>query len=240
MKFNLEIELGNDAMQTTAGIGRALIKYGQRFRNESDGPAIRDGGKIMDENGNSVGKWEIADDAPTDYQRALKDYAEAKENNPSIDFAKPEPATIDPAHLENARLEIALLVRFITCGPDRYTAKNPYQRPEVKRALRYLSNKPSDPTHVNYDAAEQVIAAAGMEIPYLDNKPLPIDDIAKPFTVYERMDDATAKAKPEEYIVAFESLATGCTAYATTLDPATLGERKKPVVIMRKPETTGK
>lgn len=141
MKFTLEIELGNDAMSTWGNIRDALRQLTSKLntRQYTGNPEI-DGGKIMDINGNSVGKWEIAPDY--------------------------EPKT-----------------------------------------------------------TASIVAAMVQE-----------HAKATGFTIYERMDQATAHAKPEEYIVAFESIATGCTTYATTLDPASLGERKKPVVIMRRPQ----
>ena len=58
MTFTLTIELGNDAMQTRRDIESALRKIGQ-LKYMSDPPAEGDDGKIMDENGNTVGKWEV-------------------------------------------------------------------------------------------------------------------------------------------------------------------------------------
>jgi len=63
-KFTLEIDLGNDAMQTPGDIGRLLVKIGNRFRDDQDGPDVRDSGKLMDENGNSVGTWEVFTESP--------------------------------------------------------------------------------------------------------------------------------------------------------------------------------
>ncbi len=60
MTFTLTIETGNDAMQTDGDIGRALSALGHKFKIGTDGPDIRDGGKIMDLNGNSVGRWEMS------------------------------------------------------------------------------------------------------------------------------------------------------------------------------------
>ena len=59
MKFTLEIELGNEAMQTDEHIGRALSLLGRAFTEAQDGTDIRDAGKIKDINGNTVGKWEV-------------------------------------------------------------------------------------------------------------------------------------------------------------------------------------
>ncbi len=62
-KFTLEIELGNDAMNSASDIAGALIKVAKRIEmnNYSVESSIVRG--IMDENGNSVGSWEI-DTAP--------------------------------------------------------------------------------------------------------------------------------------------------------------------------------
>lgn len=57
--FVLKIELGNDAMQTDREIGQALVALGKKFTTGRDGSEIRDSGKIMDANGNSVGSWEV-------------------------------------------------------------------------------------------------------------------------------------------------------------------------------------
>jgi hypothetical protein len=66
MRFQLEIELGNDAMQTAEDIQDALTKLvkSQRLTRYvgSDRLSKIDGGKIMDENGNTVGKWEVVKD----------------------------------------------------------------------------------------------------------------------------------------------------------------------------------
>lgn len=59
MKFILEIELGNDAMQTRADIEEALRRLGQDCRYMSDIPRVGDDGGIMDLNGNNVGKWKV-------------------------------------------------------------------------------------------------------------------------------------------------------------------------------------
>lgn len=53
--------------------------------------------------------------------------------------------------------------------------------------------------------------------------------------VFERMDQATSAALPTDYIVAFESIATGTLLYAVVSDPAKMGDRKK-MVQMRGPE----
>jgi hypothetical protein len=58
-KFTLEITLGNDAMRTRTDIEQALRELGQNLRYMSDPPESGDSGKIMDVNGNSVGKWEV-------------------------------------------------------------------------------------------------------------------------------------------------------------------------------------
>lgn len=59
MKFTLEIELGNEAMQTRDDIEEALRNLGQNLRYMSDPPSVGDDGVIIDYNGNTVGKWEV-------------------------------------------------------------------------------------------------------------------------------------------------------------------------------------
>lgn len=55
MKFTLEIELGNEAMQSRSDIARALRKVSAKLQ------AGRDGGQVMDLNGNSVGSFGLID-----------------------------------------------------------------------------------------------------------------------------------------------------------------------------------
>lgn len=53
-KFNLTIKLGNDAMSTKDDIARALRDLaGKLDRTDSDS------GRVRDDNGNTVGSWEI-------------------------------------------------------------------------------------------------------------------------------------------------------------------------------------
>lgn len=55
--FKLEIELGNDAMHGGAGLAYALRMVADHF----DRRGWKDyDGRIMDENGNTVGKWEVS------------------------------------------------------------------------------------------------------------------------------------------------------------------------------------
>lgn len=65
MRFSLEIELGNAEMQSFQDLRDALkqvaIKLGSRQHCLSGAPSDGDGSKIMDGNGNSVGKWEITE-----------------------------------------------------------------------------------------------------------------------------------------------------------------------------------
>lgn len=53
MKFKLEIELGNVAMDSHEDIADALIEVGKNLLQGNDHTTIRD------LNGNTVGKWEI-------------------------------------------------------------------------------------------------------------------------------------------------------------------------------------
>ncbi len=61
MKFSLEIDLGNDAMQTGHDLYTALCETARNnFRNNGEEIASRDSGFIMDGNGNRVGQWKLA------------------------------------------------------------------------------------------------------------------------------------------------------------------------------------
>ena len=60
MKFTLEIELGNDGMQSIEEIESAIHK--SLHLAIYDGLFVRklvDSEKIWDENGNTVGKWQV-------------------------------------------------------------------------------------------------------------------------------------------------------------------------------------
>jgi hypothetical protein len=52
-KFVMEIDFGNDAMQTRSHLIRALKNVVKQIE---DGMEAK---KILDQNGNAVGKWEI-------------------------------------------------------------------------------------------------------------------------------------------------------------------------------------
>jgi len=63
-KFKLEIQLGNDAMQTYGDIELALRQVCHRMRrnfNPLEVPTNKTGndGKILDANGNKVGFWMV-------------------------------------------------------------------------------------------------------------------------------------------------------------------------------------
>ena len=60
MKFTLEIELGNEAMQTPQDVATAVFDAARAMRNHSDieCPAIH---QIRDSNGNTVGSWRVTE-----------------------------------------------------------------------------------------------------------------------------------------------------------------------------------
>jgi hypothetical protein len=61
MKFLLEIDLGNDAMQT---VGDVLNAVRDSLKNEEPLPLeVGIGGHLWDKNGNKVGKWEVDEQA---------------------------------------------------------------------------------------------------------------------------------------------------------------------------------
>ena len=59
MKFTLEIELGNDAMQTGRDVAEDLIEAARKVHKEHGNGKVKleDNRKVMDKNGNSVGTW---------------------------------------------------------------------------------------------------------------------------------------------------------------------------------------
>lgn len=61
MKFRLDIELGNDAMQTSTDIRNTLATVQMEVGIIFDGSPVRKM-KIRDTNGNTVGFWEIVED----------------------------------------------------------------------------------------------------------------------------------------------------------------------------------
>jgi hypothetical protein len=68
MKFTLEIELGNEAMQYGHDIAKALEQVGEllKYRDAQDSQSVENWdaydrkGNVKDHNGNRVGKWAVA------------------------------------------------------------------------------------------------------------------------------------------------------------------------------------
>lgn len=58
MHFQLRIDLGSDAMQDASDVGRALIELGERLH---DCDWINTPARIKDLNGNTVGRWALAE-----------------------------------------------------------------------------------------------------------------------------------------------------------------------------------
>lgn len=63
MKFLLQIELGNDAMQTGQDVASALDLIAEPRATLPTLTMLSDGdsGNIRDSNGNTVGKWEVVE-----------------------------------------------------------------------------------------------------------------------------------------------------------------------------------
>lgn len=63
MKFTLEIQLGNEAMQTGRAIAEAIQDSLSRHYITFQGhrPTIGDNMSVRDLNGNRVGKWEVVE-----------------------------------------------------------------------------------------------------------------------------------------------------------------------------------
>lgn len=60
LKLNVEIELGNDAMQTPQDIAAKLDQLSDLF-NGFGSKLYLGGRSIEDRNGNKVGKWEVVE-----------------------------------------------------------------------------------------------------------------------------------------------------------------------------------
>lgn len=68
IKFKLEIELGNEAMQDQHDVAKALANVAERLRklvSTKFGPYGLEG-KIQDQNGNTVGRWEVTGEGDAD------------------------------------------------------------------------------------------------------------------------------------------------------------------------------
>lgn len=64
MKFTLEIELGNDAMNDYNAVGSALAGVSRELMKahaQGLGCTTVDSGRIRDLNGNTAGKWEVTE-----------------------------------------------------------------------------------------------------------------------------------------------------------------------------------
>lgn len=59
MKFTLTIELGNNAMLDPQDVGNALLRVADTLRMYGFSENITTS-TIRDENGNTVGKWEVS------------------------------------------------------------------------------------------------------------------------------------------------------------------------------------
>ncbi len=59
MTFTLKITLGNDAMQTTGQIAKALRTVADKIGPKWRVTPLPEEHKIMDLNGNTVGFWEV-------------------------------------------------------------------------------------------------------------------------------------------------------------------------------------
>lgn len=64
MKFKLEIELGNDAMQSGRDVADALNNVA--FQLQDVTMRLEEmGGMVVDENGNTVGAWQVEEEVPS-------------------------------------------------------------------------------------------------------------------------------------------------------------------------------
>lgn len=60
--FTLTIELGNDAMRNGSDLAHALHEVAGRLDGTMAVDLPGTEGRIRDENGNTVGRWEVRDD----------------------------------------------------------------------------------------------------------------------------------------------------------------------------------
>lgn len=60
MRFKLEVELGNDAMQSGLDVGRLLVQASMVVQLSKLEPGA--GKPLLDVNGNKVGSWEVTED----------------------------------------------------------------------------------------------------------------------------------------------------------------------------------
>ncbi len=61
-KLKLEIELGNEAMQTYEDLSQVLGDLARYYMIDHDTiPEVPDAGRLKDRNGNKVGEWEIVE-----------------------------------------------------------------------------------------------------------------------------------------------------------------------------------
>ena len=58
VKITFEVEMGNDTMQTGRDVVNAFMDSIRRIRSAAV-DLVNDDGKVMDDNGNSVGKWSV-------------------------------------------------------------------------------------------------------------------------------------------------------------------------------------
>lgn len=60
--FTLTIELGNEAMQTSTDVERALTRTALALAHDGyEDLSAGDGGRILDDNGNRVGQWSVTE-----------------------------------------------------------------------------------------------------------------------------------------------------------------------------------
>jgi hypothetical protein len=107
---------------------------------------------------------------PTPGEAWVVKYDDGSQETAGVECLRKLPALTE---LEQARVQVALLVEFITDAPDRYTSMNPYGRPEVRAALKYLAtgalgNAPTCERlcDIDYEAADNTLRKLGVAIPY--------------------------------------------------------------------------
>jgi len=116
MRFSLEIELGNAEMQSFQDLRDALkqvaTKLGSRQHCLGGAPSDGDGSKIMDGNGNTVGKWELTDTPADPIERM---YAEAFEDDGEDEKKF---ITVDSVTVEDICEQCGKNIRQCTCDSE--------------------------------------------------------------------------------------------------------------------------
>jgi hypothetical protein len=184
VKFKLEIELGNDAMQTLDDV-ESILRQIVKQRDISNDRA----NTIRDDNGNTVGKWEVVEEDPThrDALEWLLDIAHGdrqsylQDGNPHSDYGDewPESGRTMATHMRN----ITALAAAHGIKDVRWAAMADNYEASAKEYEEDQSETPAKTKdHGGYQA-------------------------------FERLDQAIKHTRPDQFIVFMDSISTGTPMY---------------------------